>query len=166
MTTFVMPVLGGLSFSPHASLWFLFPLFPAAVAVIVYLYFAQRRLVSKRTAWWLTIIRVLLILLLAVLFLQPAVKWLHNRTSAGELWVLVDQSPSMQSTDPQTSAAEKIRWAEALGYLPAECAARRSPMLRWRPLRLWRAIGRQCDHRAGQRLHRGRHSRSWSVSRH
>ena len=121
-----LPTIAGLSFTPHASFWFALPLFAAAVVAIIYLYRAQRRLISPRIALWLTIIRTLLILLLAILFLQPALRWMHNRTSAGELWVLVDQSPSMQSTDPQTSPIEKIHWAEALGYLSAKRPLRKT----------------------------------------
>jgi len=113
-----MKMLAVLDFMPHPSFWFLLPVFPLAIATIAYLYYAQRQLIATRTALWLTGIRIALILLLAVLFLQPTLKWTRNHTSNGELWLLIDQSPSMQSTDPQASAAEHIRWAEALGYLP------------------------------------------------
>jgi hypothetical protein len=112
-----LPTLAGLSLSPHPSFWWILPLFPVAIGLIIYLYRAQRQLISPRIATWLTIIRIAMILLLLVLFLQPALQWVHTRTSSGELWLLVDQSPSMQSTDPQSSPVERVRWAEALGYL-------------------------------------------------
>jgi hypothetical protein len=111
------PTLATLTLSPHPSFWWIFPLFPIAIALIIYLYRAQRKLISPRIATGLTICRIGLILLLLILFLQPALQWTHSRTSSGELWLLVDQSPSMQSTDPQSSAAERLHWAEALGYL-------------------------------------------------
>ncbi|HUO10793.1 MAG TPA: hypothetical protein VM008_21000 [Phycisphaerae bacterium] len=116
-------VLGAIELAPHPAFWFLLPVFLVAGAAIVYLYFAQRQLASEGTVRWLTGIRVALVLLLLVLFLQPTVRWLHTEHSSGELWVLVDQSPSMQSGDPQASAAERVRWAEALGYLSSGARA-------------------------------------------
>jgi hypothetical protein len=113
-----LPLLAGLTLSPHPSFWWISPLFPIAIALTIYLYRAQRRLISPRIATALTAIRIALILLVAVLFLQPALQWIHTRTSAGELWLLIDQSPSMQSTDPQSSPIERLHWAESLGYLP------------------------------------------------
>ena len=65
----------------------------------------------------LTLLRLALILLLAVLFLQPALRWKTTRTSAGSLWVVVDQSPSMQATDVQATDPERLHWAEGLGLV-------------------------------------------------
>ena len=112
-----MNVLASLPLAPHPSFWWISPLFPIAIALIIYLYRAQRKLISSRIATGLTLCRIGLIILLFILFLQPALQWTHSRTSSGELWLLVDQSPSMQSTDPQSSPAERLHWAEALGYL-------------------------------------------------
>ena len=112
-----MHALAGIDLTPHPSFWFVLPLFLASGAAIVYLYLAQRQLASELAVRALTAIRIALVLLLLLLFLQPTLKWMHTRTSNGELWILVDQSPSMQSTDPQASPAEHVRWAEALGYI-------------------------------------------------
>src|ERR1700744_6341179 len=112
-----MHTLAGIDLTPHPSFWFVLPLFLLSGAAIVYLYLAQRQLASELAVRWLTAIRVALVLLLLLLFLQPTLKWMHTRTFNGELWILVDQSPSMQSTDPQASPAEHVRWAEALGYI-------------------------------------------------
>ncbi|MGN6370050.1 MAG: hypothetical protein ACTHN5_17475 [Phycisphaerae bacterium] len=111
-------ILAGIDLTPHPSFWFVLPLFILSGAAIVYLYLAQRQLASENAVRWLTGIRTALLLLLLALFLQPTLKWMHSRTSNGELWLLVDQSPSMRSTDPQASPAERVRWAEALGYIP------------------------------------------------
>jgi hypothetical protein len=113
----MIPILAGIDLTPHPSFWFVLPLFLISGAAIVYLYLAQRQLASEAAVRTLTAIRVGLVLLLLALFLQPTLKWMHTRTSNGELWLLVDQSPSMQTTDPQASPAEHVRWAEALGYI-------------------------------------------------
>ena len=113
----MMRALAGIDLTPHPSFWFVLPLFLASGAAIVYLYAAQRQLASELAVRTLTANRVALVLLLLVLFLQPTLKWMLSRTSNGELWLLIDQSPSMQSTDPQANPAEHVRWAEALGYI-------------------------------------------------
>src|SRR4029077_7554267 len=43
--------------------------------------------------------------------------WQQSHTSSGTVWLVVDQSPSMQSSDAQATAAERLRWAEGLGMI-------------------------------------------------
>src|SRR5258706_5167780 len=55
-----------------------------------------------------------------VLLLQPAMRWVHHSSSSGTLWLMLDGTGSMASTDPQSTPIERLRWAESLEYLPAE----------------------------------------------
>lgn len=95
-------------------------IFVAAIAMVFWLYRAQQRIASPRRVAVLTVLRVLLLLALLVLLLQPAVRWTHRQSSAGTLWLLLDGTGSMATTDPQATAVERLRWAEALEYLPAD----------------------------------------------
>ncbi|HVS70183.1 MAG TPA: vWA domain-containing protein [Phycisphaerae bacterium] len=106
-----------LEINPIFPLWLLIPLTLAAAFTVVSLYAGQRKLVSPAAAAGITFVRLLLVLLLAALFLQPALRWTQTHTTAGTLWMLVDQSPSMQSRDPQATLAEHVRWAEGMGHL-------------------------------------------------
>jgi von Willebrand factor type A domain len=97
--------------------WLIFWGLFAAVALIVYLYLAQR----KNTATWviamLTILRVALVSLLALILLQPSAQWVHTESLPGTLWLLLDRSKSMDFTDPQALPEERLRWACALGLI-------------------------------------------------
>jgi hypothetical protein len=105
----------------HAALnpWLLGVIILAAAAMILYLYRAQQRIASRGVVVTLTCLRLLLVLCVLVLLLQPAIRWTHHHASAGTLWLMVDASGSMATTDPQSSPIERLRWADALGYLPA-----------------------------------------------
>lgn len=104
-----------LEINPVLPLWMLVPLGIAAAAAVVWMYSAQRKLVPVVTAVGITLVRLLLVLLMVLLFLQPAFRWTQTHTSAGTLWLLVDQSPSMQASDSQASMSERVRWAQAAG---------------------------------------------------
>lgn len=106
--------------NPLVSPWLLFPGALIAIAAVSYLYTAQKRVASARLVHALTILRVMLILLISALLLAPSRQWAIRRHSNGTLWLLLDQSLSMRQTDPQTTARERLRWAEALGELPAD----------------------------------------------
>jgi hypothetical protein len=110
------------SFYHHAAVspWVLGVVFAAAIVLVFWLYHAQQRIASRRLIGTLTVIRLLLLLCVAVLLVQPAVRWVHRRSSAGTLWLMLDGTGSMASTDPQSTPIERLRWAEALGYLPAD----------------------------------------------
>src|SRR5580658_1403281 len=83
------------AFTPALPGWLIFWGFFAAVALIVYLYLAQR----KNTATWvitlLTILRVALVSLVAFILLQPSAQWVHTESLPGTLWLLLDRSKSM-----------------------------------------------------------------------
>ncbi len=105
--------------NPVLPLWMLIPLGLAAALAVVWMYSGQRKLVRPLVAAAITLVRLALVALMMMLFLQPSLRWTQTHTSAGTLWLLVDQSPSMQSMDPQATIDERVRWAEALGRAPA-----------------------------------------------
>lgn len=108
------------AFYLHAAVnpWTTGLVFTITLAMVCWLYRAQQRIASPRLVGLLTAIRVLLLLSMLVLLLQPAFRWTHRDSSAGTLWLLLDSTGSMATTDPQSSPAERLRWAEALEYLP------------------------------------------------
>ena len=107
-------------FNPSAPTWALLIGGIIAAALVVYLYTAQQKIASRAIINTLTVIRTLLVLLVFAMLLGPVYQQAHTTHSHGTLWVLLDQSMSMRQTDPQSSLQERLRWADALGYLPAE----------------------------------------------
>src|SRR5437016_380962 len=110
------------SFYHHAVInpWLMTLIFAVATGLIVWLYRAQQKIASRRLVGALTAIRILLVAAMFVLLLQPAVRWVHRSSSAGTLWLMLDGTGSMATTDPQSTPTERLRWAEALEYLPAD----------------------------------------------
>ena len=106
--------------NPALSPWVLFLGAILAAAAVVYLYSAQQKIAQRGIVNSLTAIRVLLILLVIVLLLGPVRQWARTRHSNGTLWVLLDESMSMRQKDSQSTDVERLRWADALGYLPAD----------------------------------------------
>jgi len=106
-----------LSLAPVLSLWLVIPGLIAAVVMTVMLYRSQRVMAPRRTVIFLTALRALLIVMLAILFLQPAMQWTQSRSSAGTLWIVADQSPSMATSDPQATDIERLRWARSIGLM-------------------------------------------------
>jgi hypothetical protein len=106
--------------APAISAWILIPGLIAVGFMIYYLYSAQRQVASARIVKWLTAIRMALIVLLAVLLLRPLWVWSETHKAGETLWVVLDQSLSMGQKDPQSTAVERVRWADALGLLPAD----------------------------------------------
>src|SRR4028118_2210914 len=96
----------------------------AAGAMVFYLYRAQRQVASKRIIGVLTTIRVVLMLLMFVLLAGPVYQWRHTSESGGTLWVVFDQSTSMDHADKQMTPVERLRWADGLGLIPPEARPR------------------------------------------
>jgi hypothetical protein len=88
-----------------------------AGAMIVYLYRAQRKVASTRVVAVLTALRVGLVLLTFVLLAGLSLRWKRTASSGGTLWVVIDRSGSMGHADAQATPVEKLRWADALGFL-------------------------------------------------
>lgn len=125
MGTATLAWLGGggagptLEFHPALAWWLLVPLIMLALGLVMYLYGEQRKIAALWQVLVLTGLRMVLVGLMAILLLEPALKWTQTRSTAGTLWFVVDSSPSMQMRDPQATAVERMRWAESLGYLGA-----------------------------------------------
>lgn len=90
-----------------------------AAALVIYLYRAQRSIASRAVVVSLTTLRLLLVLLMFALLAGLSVQWSRTASSGGTLWLLVDNSASMSQPDPRATPVEKLRWADALGFLPA-----------------------------------------------
>jgi hypothetical protein len=106
------------SWHPQLPIWALLPLFALAAAAAIYLYLAQQRIATQRVVVTLTILRSLLILLMFLVLLSPVRQFMHTSTNGGSLWLMLDQSGSMAQSDPQANPVEKLRWADAAGFLP------------------------------------------------
>jgi hypothetical protein len=108
---------GELSVDPAFPIWFMLPVFLAAIAFVIYLGASQAGAVSSKIMFILSVLRVGLLILLFALLLRPFWQWTNTSHTSGTLWFLVDQSPSMAAVDAQFTDIEKLRWADALGYL-------------------------------------------------
>jgi hypothetical protein len=87
----------------------------AAWALVVWLYRYELRLVSRRVAFGLLTLRLLVVLLLLfVVFAQPTVARSSSEKLTQRVLVFVDCTASMDVRDPQRPAVEKIKLARAL----------------------------------------------------
>ena len=102
--------------------------FAAAAAVllvaIVAIYRHERREIGQRRGSVLTLLRVALVALVLLMFGQPILRtWRADPPLAADamprIAVLVDDSRSMRIADGQAEPAERLRWADAVGLLPA-----------------------------------------------
>jgi hypothetical protein len=107
-----------LAFNWAFNKWLVVIAILAAGALVFYLYRAQQRIASRRLVGLLTAIRLTLIVLMFVLLAGPVYQWRHTRDNSGTLWLVMDQSLSMDHADGQMTPAERLQWADALGLLP------------------------------------------------
>jgi hypothetical protein len=85
------------------------------VALVVWLYRYELRLVARSTASLLLVLRlVALFLLLFLVLLQPVVGRTVTQDLPGHVLVAVDRSDSMDVNDPQRPPVDKLRLARAL----------------------------------------------------
>src|SRR6266851_1700989 len=86
-----------------------------ALALVLWLYRYELRLVSRRAAAGLLTLRMLVVLLLLfVVFVQPTLARSSSEQQAQRVLVFVDRTASMDVSDPQRPAVEKIKLARAL----------------------------------------------------
>lgn len=83
----------------------------------------ERQLVSRRVGRALLCLRVLVLVLLLLTLLQPVLTRTWDLHSRGRVVVAIDTSHSMDTRDRHATAAEKLRWAQALGMLGTEQSA-------------------------------------------
>ncbi len=102
------------------------------VALVVWLYRYEMRLIRRRVALALLALRLVVLALLLFLFcFQPV--WAHETRHAlpGRVLIAVDRSDSLSVADPQRPAVEKLRLARALrlaGDLCPDDPARREEL--------------------------------------
>lgn len=97
----------------------------APVALVIWLYRTELRLVSPLVSRFLLALRLAAIAtLLAVIFLRPAYRWTGTDSVRGRVVVAVDTSNSMAITDPQRPVSDKLRIARALHLAGDLCTDR------------------------------------------
>ncbi|QOV89087.1 vWA domain-containing protein [Humisphaera borealis] len=101
------------------NIWLLAGLGLVAIVAAFYLYRAQRRIAPAKAVFALTAIRTLLILMMFLVLLGAARVFTWTGKVNGTLWLLLDQSESMERTDAHAPPIEKLRWADAMGLVPA-----------------------------------------------
>lgn len=94
--------------------WFCLLVCAAATVCIALLLRYERQLVSRRVGLTLLTLRMSVLLLLFLTFLQPVLTWELDRDKAGRILVCLDQSASMDTVDQSASKAELLRWARGL----------------------------------------------------
>jgi hypothetical protein len=85
----------------------------AAVCVGLLLKY-ERTLVSSRVGNTLLVLRLSVIALLCLTFLQPVVTWVVDRDRSAKIIVAVDVSESMDTADVHADKASLLRWARSL----------------------------------------------------
>ena len=105
--------------------WMLWPLAllgALAIEGVVWLYGIERRIVSRRTGLTLVALRVLLIVLVVLMLLQPVLQASWTETHRRMLPILVDTSASMYIGDKQLPPYARLRLAAALSVPAAQPA--------------------------------------------
>ncbi len=90
-----------------------------AVEATAALYKRERRVIPDRLGIWLTVLRSLVLLLTAVLIMQPIFVRLKARNIERRIAVLIDESSSMQFVDDLWTVSEKLAWGREFGQLSA-----------------------------------------------
>src|SRR6266851_4527627 len=101
--------------SPALQATFLMLLCMVPIALVLWLYRYELRLVSRVAAGMLLVLRLLVLGIILFLFcLQPVYARDKTEGVPGRVLVAVDRSDSMDVPDPQRTLAEKLRLARAL----------------------------------------------------
>jgi hypothetical protein len=89
----------------------------ASAALVFLLYRYERNLISRTLGWTLLVLRLAVVALIFVAFLEPVRITEIDRERTGRILVAVDVSESMDTVDAHATDAEKLRWARALGMI-------------------------------------------------
>lgn len=92
----------------------------AAIGISLWLLKLERQLVSVQVGRSLLTLRLLVLALLLITLLQPVLTRSWDVRLRGRIVVAIDASESMETVDRHATAAEKLRWAQALGMLGNE----------------------------------------------
>ncbi len=87
----------------------------AATEAVIWLSAAERKTLAPRIGRWLLGLRLSLVLLLLCVLLQPVISYETQTRHERFIAVLVDDSASMQLTDPQSTPSEKLGLARLYG---------------------------------------------------
>jgi hypothetical protein len=115
MMRFALPIPDAeLTLTPQGGAWSIVVAI-AAFALIFWLYRYELRLISRAAAAVLFSLRLLVIaILLLVVCLQPALAFATMNTVPQRVLIFVDRTASMDVSDPQRPAVEKLKLARAL----------------------------------------------------
>lgn len=91
-----------------------------AAALCLWMMRAERRLVSSSVGWILFGLRMSVIGLLLLVLLQPTVSLQETDADHPRVIIAADISGSMRTADTHSTAAEFLRWCQALGLLGNE----------------------------------------------
>lgn len=94
--------------------WFCAVVCVATAVLVVLLLKYERSLVSARVGNTLLILRLAVLALLCLTFLQPVVTWVLDRDLSSRIVVAVDVSESMDTADTHANEATLLRWARGL----------------------------------------------------
>lgn len=108
---------------PGAASW-MFCIHAAAVMLACLLIWRlllwERRLVPAAVGWMLLVLRVTALGLVLIALLKPTWAWVIDRELSGRIVVAMDVSQSMQTSDLHATAAERLRWLAAVGWLSGD----------------------------------------------
>ncbi len=94
-----------------------------AAGLILMLHRYERQLVTPNVGRGLLALRLSVLALVLLTFLQPVQSWTINESRAGRILVGIDQSESMSAKDPQASRSEKLHWARGLAMIGNNASA-------------------------------------------
>ena len=97
------------------SLYFLAVIGGLAVEIILWLYGFERSIVSRPRKRLLLALRLLALITLLTILVQPVHSFLQDREIDREIAVLIDESDSMQLSDQRLSASEVLDRAQLFG---------------------------------------------------
>ena len=98
-------------FATSWSLWGVCLATAVGVEVVLALYQLERQTVTRKTGLTLVCLRTAMLLLVALMLLQPVMVWEYDRVDERVVAILVDGSSSMDIQDDQLTDSEQIRLA-------------------------------------------------------
>jgi hypothetical protein len=98
-------------------LWFIVLVSIASITLVVMLMRYERQLVSRKVGATLLTLRLVIVAILFLTFLQPVLSWSLDKEKSGRIVVAIDVSQSMETIDTFASKAELLRWGRAMGML-------------------------------------------------
>ena len=101
----------GIVFATSWALWAVCLGTAAAVEAILMLYQLERQTVTRRTGLVLVCLRTAMVLLVALMIIQPIIVWEREEVDERIIAILIDESASMDIQDDQLTHSEQIRLA-------------------------------------------------------